>query len=135
MKKILFIFFCGSLALACKKSAPDGDVLPAKSKSCSMVGRWVIMSSTLYEYTDSLRYTIYSADGKFGTIKDAIPNPKRWWMEGDTVCVEISRTSIQKFKPSFPCDCNVVETISDDFGSHTKTRIYKEGFDIKNCPW
>ena len=58
----------------------------------SLIGRWHpegFESSTLYEFTDNLRYTIYSGDGTFGSIEDAIPGPNPWHMEGDTVVIDL----------------------------------------------
>ena len=58
----------------------------------SLIGRWHpegFESSTLYEFTNNLRYTIYSGDGTFGSIEDAIPGPNPWHMEGDTVVIDL----------------------------------------------
>jgi len=62
------------------------------SSPFSLVGRWHpegFESNTLYEFTENIRYTIYSGDGTFGSIEDAIPNPNPWHMEGDTVVIEL----------------------------------------------
>lgn len=58
----------------------------------SLIGRWhpeTFETNTLYEFTETLRYTIYSGDGTFGGIEDAIPNPNPWHMEGDTVVIDL----------------------------------------------
>jgi len=53
-----------------------------KTLDCKVTGRWVVMPSTLYEFTaDSLKYTIYSTNGAFGSIADAIPNPHTWHLD------------------------------------------------------
>ncbi|MDO7741259.1 MAG: hypothetical protein MUP94_06230 [Flavobacteriales bacterium] len=58
----------------------------------SLVGRWHpegFEGNTLYEFTETLRYTIYAEDGTFGGIEDAIPNPNPWHMEGDSVVIDL----------------------------------------------
>lgn len=58
----------------------------------SLIGRWhpaSFESNTLYEFTETMRYTLYSDDGTFGGIEDAIPNPNPWHMEGDTVVIDL----------------------------------------------
>ena len=58
----------------------------------SLIGRWHpegFESNTLYEFTADLRYTIYSVDGTFGGIEDALPTPNPWHMEGDTVVIDL----------------------------------------------
>ncbi|MGB1669888.1 MAG: Kazal-type serine protease inhibitor family protein [Flavobacteriales bacterium] len=58
----------------------------------SLIGRWHpegFESNTLYEFTEDFRYTIYSADGTFGSIEDGTLTPNPWHMEGDTVVIDL----------------------------------------------
>ena len=121
MKKFLS---CLSIVIALSSCSKDVD--------CEVVGRWQIdgFDNTLYEFTDSLRYTIYSTTpNTFGTIADAIPNPKSWRMDGDTLEVDLNFGSYLRAYPVFDCDCNVLDLITD-MGT---TTLHKEGFDISTC--
>jgi len=103
-----------------------------KDSDCEVVGRWQIdgFDNTLYEFTDSLRYTIYSTTpNTFGTIADAIPNPKIWRMDGDTLEVDLNFGNYLRAYPVFDCDCNVMDLIS----SMGTTTLHKEGFEISTC--
>jgi hypothetical protein len=133
MKRLMSILMCSALLFACKDTEPTGPT-DKPAPDYKVQGRWVIMNSTLFEFTDSLMYTIYSADGKFGTIKDAIPNPKPWWTKGDSLFIEHGRTSIAKYKMVFRCDGKVLDLKSNASGQYTTLSWYKEGFDMATCP-
>lgn len=111
---------------ACKKSTT--------APNCAVKGRWIHpLGNTLEEYTDSLVYTIYSTNGQFGTIADAIPNPHKWWMEGDSLCVKINSSTISKAYVEFGCNCNLMKlSKSSPFGNFTGN-FWKEGVDSTNC--
>lgn len=103
-----------------------------KPDSCEIPGRWVLEAypNTMYEFTDSLQYTIYSSTaGAFGTIADAIPNPHTWVMDGDTLDIDLNFGNHLRAYPVFDCDCNVLDLISTT-GTAT---LVKEGFDISDC--
>ena len=132
MKKVYFVLgVCLLTALtACEKSSS----VPAQP-NCTVIGRWIHpLGNTLEEYTDSLVYTIYSTNGQFGTIADAIPNPHKWWMEGDSLVTKISGSVTTKAYVEFGCNCNLMKlTTSSPFGNFTGN-FWKEGFDSTNCP-
>lgn len=117
------------MVAACKKSTQ----VPTQP-NCTVKGRWIgPLGNTLYQYTDSLQYTIYSTNGQFGTIADAIPNPHKWWMEGDSLCVKISSSSIVKSYVEFSCNCNLMKlTTSSSSGNYTG-KFWKEGVDSVSC--
>jgi len=130
MKKVYFVLLvCLLTALtACEKSS---SVQP----NCTVVGRWIgPLGNTLYEYKDSLQYTIYSTNGQFGTIADAIPNPHKWWMEGDSLCVKISGSTIVKSYVEFGCNCNLMKLTTTSVGGTYTGNFWKEGADSTNCP-
>lgn len=107
---------------------------PILDQECTVEGRWIIdglEESTLYEFTDSLRYTIYSSEpGVFGTIEDAIPGPNSWYYEGDSIIVDLNFGNFLTAQPSFRCDCNVMDLSSED-GSNGV--YYKEDYAIADC--
>ena len=108
-----------------------------KTLDCKVTGRWVVMPSTLYEFTaDSLQYTIYSANGNgaFGSIADAIPNPHSWYMDGDTIVIDLNFGNVSKQYVQFSCDCNVMTWTSDQFqGTPYTAYLWKEGHDTATC--
>ena len=62
-------------------------------------GRWVPsgFDNTLYEFVNTepfsesgLRYTIYSQDGTFGSIDDAIPNPNSYYVNENTISFDLN---------------------------------------------
>ncbi len=134
MKSHLFIV--GLLALVLIACGKD-EVLPLPETnpiSCEVKGRWIHpLGTALYEFTDSLKYDIYMQNGTFGTIADAIPNPKRWWIEGDTLVIYMSRSNIQKQHLAFDCDCNLM-LLTASYNQLTWTsRFWKEGVDTSRC--
>lgn len=121
MKRLIFTILIAIGISSCTK--PD---------SCEIHGRWVVEAypNTLYEFTDSLQYTIYStAAGSFGTIADAIPNPHEWVMDGDTIDIDLNFGNHLRAYPAFDCDCRVLDLISPA----GTTTLVKEGFDISEC--
>jgi hypothetical protein len=101
-------------------------------KSCELQGRWIYedFPNTMIEFTDSLQYTIYSVDGKFGTRQDAIPNPHTYWLEGDSLVTDLNFGNKSTCKPYFKCNCKVLELHSP----YAVSKLHKEGFDPKTCP-
>jgi len=120
MKRFLLIAACATGLMSC-----------STKQECSVEGRWVLegFDNTLYEFTDSLRYTIYSTTGSFGTIADAIPNPHSWVMDGDTIDIDLNFGNHLRAYPVFDCDCNVLELVTDSWTiSHRK-----EGTSADDC--
>jgi len=103
MKKFLMLVACATLLSSC-----------TTKEECTIEGRWVLegFDNTLYEFTDSLQYTIYSTTGTFGTIADALPNPHVWVMDGDTIDIDLNFGNHLRAYPVFDCDCNVLEFVT-----------------------
>ena len=100
--------------------------------TCELQGRWIYddYPNTMIEFTDSLQYTIYSVDGKFGTRQDAIPNPHTYWFEGDSLVTDLNFGNKSTCKPYFKCNCMVLELHSP----FAIAKMHKEGFDPATCP-
>lgn len=101
--------------------------------TCELQGRWIYddFPNTMIEFTDSLQYTIYSVDGKFGTRQDAIPNPHTYWFEGDSLVTDLNFGNKSSCKPYFKCNCMVLEL----HGPFAIAKMHKEGFDPATCQW
>lgn len=131
MKTILFpMLGLAILVASCSKS----NQATPNATHCPVKGRWIHpLGTSLYEFTDSLRYTIYSTNGQFGSIATAIPNPNKWWMEGDTLVVDLNSGNFSRTAVSFECNCNLMKLD----GSHNQTtwtsRFWKEGADSTRC--
>lgn len=134
MRKLLFVTVIGALlfVVSCKK-----DTQPVVSNpTCSIEGRWIDpLGNTLYEFKDSLRYTIYQTTpgGQFGTIADAIPGPKKWWMEGDSLVLKLGSSSYAKFLAEFDCNCNRMKLTANCVTGICSGIYWKEGFDTTTC--
>ena len=111
---------------SCEKKDPPVE--------CTVTGRWVLMPTTRYEFTaDSLVYTIYSSNGAFGSMADAIPNPHTWYMDGDSIVIDLNFGNISKQYVEFSCDCNVMAWTSDQFQGPYTGYLWKEGHDTATC--
>ena len=134
MRKLLFVTVIGALlfVVSCKK-----DTQPVVSNpTCSIEGRWIHpLGNTLYEFKDSLRYTIYQTTpgGQFGTIADAAPNPEKWWMEGDSLVLKIGSSKYAKFLAEFDCNCNRMKLTANCVTGICSGIYWKEGFDTTTC--
>jgi hypothetical protein len=105
-----------------------------KALDCKVTERWVVMPSTMYEFTsDSLKYTIYSTNGVFGSIADAIPNPHTWYLDGDTLVEDLGFGNVAKRHVEFACDCNVMRWTSEFQGVSYTQYLWKEGHDTATC--
>lgn len=123
LASLLFI----SVFIACSDDDSDDQ------KDCTIEGRWIISGlneSTLYEFDNGLRYSIYSTtSGEFGTIEDAIPNPNEYSFEGDSLIIDLNFGNFSRTLPIYKCDCNVVELTNESGVS----LLYKEGYNIEDC--
>lgn len=78
----------------------------------SIIGRWHLAGfeqTVLYEFTPTLRYTIYSTDGSFGGLETAIPNPNPWVMRNDSLAIDLHFGNTLVVYPSFYCEGNGVD--------------------------
>jgi hypothetical protein len=127
MKNLALVLMAFAIVLgACEPFEPT-------AQNCSVKGRWVVMGSTLYQYTDSFRYTIYSVDGNFGTLADAIPGRHAWSMSGDTLVEDLNGGNISKKVVDFDCDCQVMNLSWESMGQRFTQKLWKEGFDTATC--
>lgn len=129
MKHLLFCFLVLTTLFACENETTEPE--PEPEIECSIVGRWIIdglNESTLYEFTEDLRYTIYKVDSEeFGTIEDAIPGPHDYTFEGDSLIIDLNFGNFSRTVPEFKCDCNVV-TLGEG-GSV----LYQEDYNLADC--
>jgi hypothetical protein len=127
MKKTLIILAAATgLLIACSKG-------PA-SRDASIVGRWNVVGfeeTVLYEFTDSLRYTIYSTNGVFGPLDSAIPGPHHWELVDDTVVIDLNFGNESRLYPRFDCKNNVIDWINADGSVHST--YFSEGISLDDC--
>ena len=100
-------------------------------------GRWHPLgfeTNTMYQFEDGFRYTIYSQDGNFGGIEDAIPNPNPYTVVDDIITIDLFFGNIVTYEIDFRCDGQVVDFYYDEDynweGLHSTYFI--EGFDYLN---
>lgn len=130
--RLLAIALAAGIGAACSKEEPAPANPNPPTAKCEVMGRWVHpLGNTLYEFTDSLRYTIYATTpGEFGTIEDAIPEQNLWWLEGDTLVIDLNFGHVFRAGVAFDCDCGVMDLT---IPSGTTTTYTQEGFDITTC--
>ena len=66
----------------------------------TIVGRWHLdgfEKNTMYIFDTEKRYTIYSDDGTFGGIEDAIPNPNSYTFENNNLLIDLNFGNTFKF--------------------------------------
>ena len=127
MKKAFTLLFITITLASCSL---NNDQIPAQEKT--ILGRWHVVGfeeTVLYEFTKDLRYTIYSTDGNFGPLSDAIPNPNSWTYNGNELVIDLNFGNTLKAKLNFKCDNNVLSLVSQS----GITILYREGYDYKNC--
>ena len=106
-------------------------------------GRWVPsgFDNTLYEFVNTepfaeagLRYTIYSLDGTFGGIDDAIPNPNSYYVNENTISFDLNFGNIATYNLGFRCNGQVVDFYydEDDDWEGLHSTMFLEGFDDFN---
>ncbi len=120
MKYVLVVVVLFMTMISCDKDGND---------NCNIEGRWIneAFDNTLYEFQGGLRYTIYSVDGSFGTIEDAIPNPNDYTETSDSLIIDLNFGNFQRSAPVYKCDCNVLELNAG------ASLYYKEGYNIEDC--
>ena len=100
----------------------------------SLVGRWHpegFETNTLYEFTETLRYTIYSGDGSFGSIDEAISGPNPWHMEGDTVVIDLSFGN--ELRGLLEPSCGGQKATISPGGGLFPNVLHREGVDPADC--
>ena len=74
-------------------------------------GRWNLggFNNTMYEFVDGLRYTYYCADENgcdtdyWNSLdtSDAIPNPNPYWVDGNTLIIDLFFGNVLGFQKNF----------------------------------
>lgn len=126
MKKIFLLCIFAISLISCSNDDNEPNFESA------IIGRWHLVGfeeTVLYEFTNNLRYTIYSSDGNFGKLDDAIPNPNTWSFEDGNLIIDFNFGNFLIATPNFKCDGNVVDLVSEN-GTST---LFKEGYDYNNC--
>ena len=98
-------------------------------QSPTMIGRWSpagFEDNTLYEFTNSHRYTIYKSNGQFGTISDAIPNPNPWSLVNGQVVIDLHFGNTSTQLPTFYHNNTMVEL--RDESSNLNSTLFREGY-------
>jgi hypothetical protein len=97
----------------------------------TILGRWHPVGfeqTVIYEFTDDLRYTIYSIDGKFGGLETAIPNPNSWSLQAKKIVIDLNFGNISKLTLNFKCNGKVVDLVNPNGGIST---YFRENY--SNC--
>jgi hypothetical protein len=121
MKKTIILIFMFSI-FGCDKECIE---------TCSIEGRWHLTgfeTNTMYVFNNDTKYTIYSQDGTFGGLEDAIPNPQPYLSSDDGLTLDFGENS----SPSvldFKCDCDVVDVRSND----VVWVWWREGYNVEDC--
>ena len=97
-------------------------------------GRWHPVGfeeNTMYQFEDGYRYTIYSTDGTFGGIEDAIPNPHPYVVDVNTISIDLHFGNIATYEMDFRFDGQVVDFYydEDDDWEGLHSTMFREGFD------
>lgn len=127
MKKIFLLFMFSISLISC--SNDDNNESTSEN---TIIGRWHLVGfeeTVLYEFTNDLRYTIYSDNGNFGNLNDAIPNPNTWSYEGDNLVIDLNFGNFLIATPKFKCNGNVLDLVSENGTSI----LFKEGYDFNDC--
>ena len=110
--------------------------------SYPIVGRWHLLGledNTLYEFaSDGYRYTIYSNNGEFGGIEDAIPNPNQYYYDQyeGYLTIDFGFGNQGDYLLNFRCDGNVVDFYLIDMETNSATfhsTLFKEGYNYEDC--
>jgi len=126
-----------TLTLACillVSSCNEDEVTPIAIAEETMIGRWHLVgfeTTVMYQFTENLRYTIYSEDGNFGGLETAIPNPLNWYWDNDQVVIDLNFGNESRLVPSFKCEGQVIDwyDVNDEFfGTYIR-----ETYDIETC--
>ena len=106
-------------------------------------GRWSPggFSNTMYEFVDGLRYTYYCPDKSCDSdywdsldTSDAIPTPNPYWVDGNTISIDLHFGNTATYTIGFRCDGQVVDFYydEDDWGEGLHSSMFRFGFDYTN---
>jgi len=80
-------------------------------------GRWHIVGlkdNTMYQFEDGYRYTIYSTDGTFGGITEALPNPNPYTVDEDIITIDLFFGNLVNYQMNFIYERQVVTKLKFD---------------------
>ena len=104
-------------------------------------GRWNPggFNNTMYEFVDGLRYTYYCSDENgcdtdyWNSLdtSDAIPNPNPYWVNGNTISIDLHFGNMATYTMDFRCDGQVVDFYydEDDNWDGLHSSMFRLGFD------
>jgi len=103
-------------------------------------GRWNPggFDNTMYEFVDGLRYTYYCPENSCDTdywdsldTSDAIPNPNPYYVDGNTLTIDLFFGNEATYTMGFRCDGQVVDFYydEDDDWEGLHSSMFKLGFD------
>ena len=107
-------------------------------------GRWNPggFNNTMYEFVDGLRYTYYCPDTNgcdedyWNSLdtSDAIPNPNPYWVDGNTLTIDIFFGNEATYEISYRCDGQVVDLYydGDDWVEGLHSSMFRTAFDYIN---
>ena len=137
MQKALLLL----LALTFINCTTDSDdTAPIQqTPEATILGRWVPVGfedAIRYEFTETKRFDIYSADGTFPTLEEFnLQNPLLigldWYYEGEQVTIDLNFGNFSTLTPQFVCD-NYVLKWQNNLGE-THSIYFREGYNITAC--
>lgn len=98
----------------------------------SIIGRWHLVGfeqTVMYEFTSTQRHTIYSTNGVFGGLEEAIPNPNPWLIRNDSIVIDLHFGNALVAYPIFRCDGNAVDLVS----TTASQTLFRENYDLGLC--
>ena len=131
MKKVFLLLLTVSLF-----NCSSNEVLE-EIPEASVVGRWNLdgfQGNVMYEFTAEKRYTLYSSNGIFETVKEVIDSGRSgndWWFDGNKITVDLNFGNLSTLTPTFKCNNYVLVWLNDLDEVHST--YYREGYDLKNC--
>ncbi|WP_298497175.1 hypothetical protein [uncultured Algibacter sp.] len=127
MRKNILILILIVLSISCSNNDDNKSI-----KDNTIIGRWHVVDfedTVMYEFTNDLRYTIYSTDGNFDGLDSAIPNPNTWTNVDDELVIDLNFGNFLRAIPNFKCDGNVVDLVSQN----GTTVLFRENYIFNNC--
>lgn len=139
MRKVIFILFASFLLINCS-SITDETLIQENIPEATLIGRWNLVgfeNALLYEFTSTKRYTFYSTNGSFLSLKDLLAQNKNanigldWWYVGQKVSVDLNFGNISTLTPQFKCNNYVLNWLDDKGEIHST--YFREGYNYASC--
>lgn len=131
MKKI-FLFIILTSLFNCSSNDSLEEIPEA-----TIVGRWNLKNfegKVLYEFTENKRFTLYSSNGVFESVQDLIASGRTgndWWLEGNTITVDLNLGNFSSLIPVFKCNNNVIEWLDSSNTIHSV--YFRENYVLSVC--